>query len=218
MHGLLKHFILSILAITLLSACGNSSRDRGQTGTERETAIGQFIDSAVWGLGYVAEDLQGSTDAEGKFNYRPGGLIRFNLAGVELGNRAVTALPIMTPRDVFSPKAELTDRRVINLARLLLSLDIQPDNPLVIDVRQAATALQADNLSVINLDVDFDQLLTANPKIANYLQANNKPLVSAEDAQQHLRCSEEDIAAGRTADGRCEDQLPLLIAIIPGLY
>lgn len=212
MHGLLKHFILSFFALTLLSACGNSSRDGTQTGSEREIDTGRFIDSAVWGLGYVAEDLQGATDAEGKFNYRPDGLIRFNLAGVELGNRAVTALPIMTPRDVFSPKAELTDRRVINLARILLSLDIQPDNPLVIDVRQAATALQADNLSVINLDVSFEQLATANPKIANYLQVNNKPLVSAEDAQQHLRCSEEDIAAERPADGRCEDQLPLLIA------
>ncbi|MDZ4298416.1 MAG: Calx-beta domain-containing protein [Moraxellaceae bacterium] len=212
MHVLLKRFILSFFAITLLSACGNSSRDGSQTGNEREQVTGQFIDAAVWGLGYAAEDLQGTTDVDGKFNYRSGGLIRFSLAGVELGDRAVTALPIMTPRDVFSPKADLDDRRVINLARLLLSLDIQPDNPLVIDVRQAVAALQADSLSAISLDVAFDQLLASNPKIANYLQANNKPLVSAEQAQQHLQCSEEDIAAERTADGRCDGELPLLFA------
>lgn len=40
-----------------------------------------------------------------------------------------------------------------------------------------------------------------------YFAAENLELIDAEAAETHLRCSEEDIAQGRTPDGRCEDDV-----------
>ncbi len=145
-----------------------------------QTLTGQFLDSAVAGMAYTTETQSGATDANGNFSYVPGENITFSIGDIDLPT--VPASALMTPLSVFSTD-QITDVRVMNLARLLQTLDADanPDNGILLtDSAQASAG---------GLSVDF-----ASPAFDNQvvnLVANsgstNVTLVEGLDALEHLQ-------------------------------
>lgn len=83
-----------------------------------------FIDSPVEGLIFQTLTHQGLTDESGGFDYFPGEQVTLSIGSVPLG----TALADhkISPLDLFEG-ADMDDHRVINVARLLQSLDPDGD-------------------------------------------------------------------------------------------
>src|SRR5690606_38028911 len=63
---------------------------------------------------------QGKTDDDGRFSYEEGESVSFSVGGIELGSAAGRA--VITPADLI-PDAGAGDAAVLNIARLLQSLD-----------------------------------------------------------------------------------------------
>ena len=87
---------------------------------------GQFIDAPVQGLRYESGSLSGTTGEQGEFQYEAGNSIRFFIGDLALGE-AVKGKAIITPLDLV-PKGSIDTPAVINIARLLQSLDSIPDD------------------------------------------------------------------------------------------
>ncbi len=183
------------------SHSGSSGSDGGNGGGTgggsggNTTQSGQFIDSPVSGLGYHGSAGSGLTDASGRFSYQAGETLSFTLGQIPLGSAAGAAT--VTPLDLFG--SDIHDQRVVNLARLLQSLDRDgdADNGIQLD----STALTQDPLKTVNFDVDPYHFGTetdiANPELASYIakQAHDGKLVDTRTARQHLSCALID--AGR---------------------
>ena len=82
---------------------------------------GHFIDSPVSGLSYSTPTQWGVTEEGGGFDYFPGERVDIYLGSIKLGSPLADHR--VTPLDIFESK-DSTDPRVINLARLLQSLDV----------------------------------------------------------------------------------------------
>ncbi|MCO5785601.1 hypothetical protein DHB74_04445 [Pseudomonas sp. G11-1] len=106
------------IASVMLAGCfsGSGSSDSRSD----ELSEGVFIDSAVSGLRFSTETQQGRTSAEGAFVYRPGENIDFAVGGIQLGSAAGQS--VITPINLL-PDADPADAAVVNMARLLQSLD-----------------------------------------------------------------------------------------------
>ena len=76
-YSFLILILIALLVFVGLSSCG---------GDGSKTPTGQFIDSAVQGLGYEASPSgkNGITDDDGKFKYKDGDIISFFLGDVFL--------------------------------------------------------------------------------------------------------------------------------------
>jgi len=81
---------------------------------------GHFVDSPVTGLQVETPTYEGVTDLDAKFDYFPGESAEFSLGSIRLG--AAVAANKVSPLDLF-PMSDTDDPRVINMARLLQSLD-----------------------------------------------------------------------------------------------
>jgi hypothetical protein len=144
------------------------------------TTTGVFADSPVAGIAYQTATQEGVTNADGEFEYVAGETVTFSIGNVELP--AVAAGEIVTPLDVFATE-NFNDRRVVNLARLLQSLDQDrnPDNGLDI----AAASAGAVGF-VLDFDVPVETFAT-NVNVINLVSAAGGTLVSAADAVAHLQ-------------------------------
>ena len=83
---------------------------------------GNLVDAPVEGVQYESGELHGITGPDGGFRYESGGLVRFRIGDIPLG-RAVPGKALITPLDLVADGAGLEDAAVINLGRLLQSLD-----------------------------------------------------------------------------------------------
>lgn len=187
------------LSLALMGCSEVTTQDRNQTG--------RFIDSPVQGLFYQTESASGQTDSAGRFLYRPGSQARFSLMpNLRLGDGPILAKAIMTPRDIF-PGAALDDRRVINLARILQTLDADKNTANGIDLRAVQDDLSklpaGEQVTEVKLNVAPENLAAENPKLMGYLQSKNRSLVTAEVAGKHLTCSEQDLQNNQDPDGQC---------------
>lgn len=100
-------------------------------GIEGELLNGIFSDSPVAGLSYATPSASGITDADGLFNYREGETVVFSIGKLALP--VVVASDMVTPLDMAASES-VTDPSVVNIARLLQSLDedSDPDNGITI--------------------------------------------------------------------------------------
>lgn len=141
---------------------------------------GRFVDSAVIGLPYATETQSGVTGSDGSFDYLPGETVTFSLGGIELP--AVAGAAVVTPLDVFATD-NIADVRVINLTRLLQTLDVdaQPDNGITISETAiaSATGLSA-NFAAANFDTQVVNL------VAN-AGSSNTSLIDGESALDHFQ-------------------------------
>jgi len=147
---------------------------------------GYFIDSPVAGLPYFTDTIEGVTDDEGAFNYLPEESVTFVIGTMQLQVAQITDTGILSPLNVFD--AENTDdRRVVNFARLLQTIDIAGT---VEDGISVDTALLNEHGFVIDFDVPTetfgnDQNILAFVNVVNPLR-NPTQLVTAEVAKAHL--------------------------------
>ncbi|WP_077338983.1 DM13 domain-containing protein [Pseudocolwellia agarivorans] len=143
------------------------------------TYTGVFIDSAVEGLTYKTETQEGRTNDKGEFIYQLGEMVTFSIGGISFPPVAVKAQ--LTPLDIFNTQ-DLSDQGVVNMLRLLQSLDEDgmPENG--IKIIELAHTL-AENVTVNFTDNNFTSLIDA--ALASYTGINNS-LISAESAVLHF--------------------------------
>lgn len=183
--------IISFTCIIFLSFfyVGCSSND-GTTilSTPEDAMVGFFIDGPVQGLQYQTPSWNGVTDSQGRFYYQEGEQITFYLGGLILGS--VAAQPIITPMDLMGKPSMTSSTEVLNVSRLLLSLDEDhdPGNGILIpdDVRLSLYGVSL-NLSDPNLEQNPDlfEVLALLNGLDVYPEGITD-LISAEDAQMHL--------------------------------
>ena len=109
---------LAIFTTIFLVGCGG-----GSSSTTPTPNTGAFIDSAVEGLEYSTPTLNGTTNANGEFEYEDGESVTFSLYGQTLS--VVPGYGVLTPFD--NPDDTIHDDYTINLLRFLQTLDTDGD-------------------------------------------------------------------------------------------
>lgn len=182
--------LLVVFAALTMTACGGGSSTAPASPTENNPITnpinsdnlqtGRFVDSAVAGLQYATESQNGITDPDGVFNYIAGESITFSIGDISLPT--ISAENVITPLSVFSTD-DITDIRVMNLARLLQTLDTNADPTDGITLSDAAAANAA------GLEVNFSSSEFEN-QVVN-LVANSgsvsTELVDGMEALNHLQ-------------------------------
>jgi hypothetical protein len=153
---------------------------------------GQFVDAPVNGLRYWTWTQEGITGVDGGFWYYPGEYAGFSIGNFLLGyapaQQRITPLDLLTSSDPSDPP-------VINMARLLQSLDADGEPNGSIDVTAGSVAaldggMKALGLAVIdyNNTAQMDSLITTVVALG---RAAGLPLVqvSAADAIDRLEAS-----------------------------
>jgi hypothetical protein len=143
-RALLLLALVAILALTgsqcvFVASSGNNScnptinnpcNSKNNTTSEALLVIneGRLIDAPVQGVRYESGSVSGFTGALGEFRYEAGNTIRFSI-GIALGN-AVKGKSVITPLDLV-PDGTIDTPAVVNIARLLQSLDAIPGDHLI---------------------------------------------------------------------------------------
>jgi hypothetical protein len=166
---------------------------------------GRLIDAPVEGVSYQSGSLAGITGSSGEFQYEVGNTIRFFIGDIALG-RAVRGKSVITPLDLVVDGATDTPA-VINIARLLQSLDSDPGDGVITipaAVRAAAARSNVALSSAIEV-LDFSDA-TAFVNAASHLVAvltRDYPftavLVDADNARAHMiRSIDSETNSGQT--------------------
>ena len=177
---------LVMMAVAFVAACGGGGGGGDVVATPEVPALdptiltGRFFDSATGGVDYVTETLSGTTDSEGRFNYRAGETVRFAIGGQPLGK--ANAASLVHVYDVTAPGfAAPTAYSSLRIAQVLQSLDADADPSNGISILSAAKTWFAKAV------LDF----TAKP--INFAAAFNtaaatgaRSLKSEAQAQAHL--------------------------------
>ncbi len=199
-----------ILMVTLLSlplvvgsrcafffSSGDGSSDRDKEDKKDGQVIvvknsGSFGEPPAQGVSYASGSLSGVTDKNGAFQYETGKTVRFFVGEVNLG-AAVEGKSVITPRDLV-PDSAPDSPAVINISRLLLSLDSNPDDDVITipkTVRTTAVRANEDVAAAIEF-LDFSDE-TAFVNAASQLVAvltrdypYTATLVDADNAQERM--------------------------------
>ncbi len=143
---------------------------------------GILMDSAVSGVDYrTSSGLKGFTSIDGEFEYQNGDQIEFKIGDVVLGN--AVGGNIITPVELANSN-NTADQRVINISRLLQTLDedSDPNNGISINI--------SSHNSLTGQNLDFDTNLAEFSASVNSIGGfENKELVSADGAINHLHSS-----------------------------
>jgi len=178
-------FLAGVILISafLLSACGGGGGG-GSTGTGTSSSTvntGSLIDSNVAGMNYRTATQSGTTSALGEYMYLTGELVTFSIGGFDFP--PVTAKGVVTPLDLANSKS-MYDRGVVNIARLLQTLDDNGDPAdgitIGLTAHDAAETLLAINFSDdMSFETDVASLVTNSG-------SSNISLISSSAALDHL--------------------------------
>lgn len=182
---LLISLFVSALILAFFSGCGDRGGDvvlRTPEGKE-----GRFVDSPVEGLRYSSLNYSGVTGPDGTFIYHPGLPLTFSVGHVNLGT--VNAEDIVTPIDLAGSNANINHPMVINIAQFLQSLDLDgnPRNGIEIPeiIREGLFGYSID-FSAEDFPVSEGVQSVFSLLNENHIYAEERSLVSAEDALIHL--------------------------------
>ncbi|AQT61275.1 fibronectin type III domain-containing protein [Cellvibrio sp. PSBB023] len=173
----------SSVSVSSISSAETSS---AQASSLAPVATGIFLDAAVANIGYRTATQEGFTNVNGEFNYRLGELITFYIGGLELPS--VMAAEIITPLDIANVQS-LEDNQVINILRLLQSLDKDGDASNGIEITAEAIAAG----TVLDFTV-APEVFAESPAVKALLQATgsaNQELIPAEQAVAHFQTTLE---------------------------
>lgn len=147
---------------------------------------GHFIDSPVGGVTVASPTFNGKTDEAGSFTFFPGEDVDLYVGNVFLGT--AMAEQRISPLS-FYDNADTSDARVINMARLLQSLDVdrEPKSGILI-TNEVEVCLNQAVAGYGEVDFADDGLVDAviNETIAQCVGVVDLVSVSAEDAQANL--------------------------------
>ncbi|MCI0507332.1 MAG: hypothetical protein L0Z73_14645 [Gammaproteobacteria bacterium] len=182
----LSLLLLTIFLIACSSGGDGGAPSGGTSGTpdpQPEILTGVFLDSLVSGVNYRTETQSGMTNTNGEFNYINSEHVAFSIDGIVLG--ATQAGPVVTPLMLVDGAMDATDPRVINIVRLLMTLDSDgnPGNGIEIPAlaHTAATGLTVDFASAA-FATDVQALVDA-------VKGPGTQLVDAGSAQNHFNTS-----------------------------
>ena len=188
---------------------GTSSKDNEEEERSKLVIIirdGRLIDAPVQGVSYRSGTLAGVTGSGGEFQYQAGEKVRFFIGDIALG-QAVEGKAVITPLDLVA-QGTLDSPAVINIARLLQSLDARPEDAHITipaTVRTAAVRTHDGVASAIQF-LDFaDESAFANSaaQLIATLTAGypfTAVLVDADSARAHLRASLAALGGTSAAD------------------
>ena len=194
--------LLAVLTLTgtecfFVARSGSSSNDGEEQNTGLVVVIrdGRLVDAPVEGVAFHSASLAGITGTDGEFQYVAGEPVAFSIGDIALGE-AVEGKSVITPLDLV-PQGTLDTPAVINIARLLLSLDAVPGDARITipaAVRAAAILSRADVDAAIRfLDFSDDTRFTNGAaQLVATLTADypfTGVLVDAQSARAHLRQS-----------------------------
>jgi len=180
----------------IFSSGGASDKDdkdkKANGGVVVVVGDGSLIDAPVAGVHYESGSLAGITGGNGEFRYEVGKTVRFFIGDIALG-RAVTGKAVITPLDLVAD-GTLDTPAVINIARLLQSLDSNPDDAVITipaAVRAAAVRSNGSLAAAIEfLDfADESAFLNAASQLVAVLTDGypfTAVLVDADQAHAHL--------------------------------
>ena len=174
---------------------GTSSKDDEDENRSKLVIVigdGRLVDAAVEGVRYVSGSLSGVTGSRGEFQYELDNDVQFFIGDIALGE-ATRGKAIITPLDLV-PGGTLDTPAVINIARLLQSLDAEPGDDRIsipATVRSAAVHSNEElSASIHYLDFADDTAFanTASQLIASLTASYSftAVLVDAESARGHL--------------------------------
>jgi|GEM_PF-1233109 len=204
MHLKIERMSVVLLVLPLLSggqcafvaSSGNhNSKDEPRNGLVVVIRNGRLVDGPVEGVRFEAGSLSGFTGPDGEFQFEDGGRIQFFIGDIALGD-AVPAKALMTPLDLV-PGGDTNTPAVINIARLLQSLDAVPgDARITITAGMRRLARRSnDETGAAIAFIDFsDDARFANSasqlvaSLGNGLSIGGV-LVDADTARRHLRAS-----------------------------
>ena len=186
----MKKILSAVTFAVFLSACGG-----GGGGSSQQ--VGQFIDDPVSGLTYSCvstgstQEVKGTTDADGHFNYLPGQTCTFKVGNVTLGS--LTGVPAdgkVTPQDVAGVSRSATAApSALAIAQFLQSLNDGTTNGRI--VIPAATTTALSSVTAITLVSSTGTVSQAD--LQTVVAAAGKTLVTASAAQSAL---DTQIASG----------------------
>src|SRR5690606_18600253 len=150
---------LALIAGTLgLSACGDDDDDRyvppatgGGGGADDNLSTGVFVDSPVAGVNYSTDPggHSGITNGKGEYRYEDGDSVTFSVGGIKFPT--VEAKGKVTPLDMGGEGADLTSSVVLNVLRVLQTLDSDgdPENGISIseETRDALASVEITDFS-----------------------------------------------------------------------
>jgi len=192
--------IITLLAVPLLvgSNCafffgsGGSSDDEDRKGLVVIASTGTFVDAPVKGVNYISGSISGITGKDGEFQYEAGNTIQFFIGDLGLG-LPVMGKSLITPLDLVEGGSMETPA-VINIARLLQSLDSNPEDQVITipeNVRAAAVRSNPGLAAAIEfLDFHDDPAFAnaASQLVATLTQDYpfTAALIDADRAREHL--------------------------------
>ncbi|KGJ97630.1 DM13 domain-containing protein [Colwellia psychrerythraea] len=184
--------LLSSTLVILLTACGSDDKS-----TEQQTSLpptpsvttltGVFLDSAVKGLNYKTASQSGQTNELGEFSFQADEMITFSIGAIELPS-TLAALYI-TPLEVYQTN-NINQIEVVNLLRLLQSLDLDGDASNGIEITESVHQLAA-NLSIDFSATDFEQQIA---ELISLSGAANQELVPVTMAIEHFQLTLNQIS------------------------
>lgn len=178
------------IALTMLAGCFSGS---GSSSGSDELSQGVFIDSAVSGLSFITDSQQGRTDNAGTFNYRPGESVSFAIGGIQLGS--ATGQGVITPLELVSD-ADAADAAVVNMARLLQSLDTDGNLRNGIQISEEIDELVADYAQQHRLDnLDFSDDAAFEQAVTALLDNLNQAGAFDENADARARLLRDRLPA-----------------------
>lgn len=194
---------LVLVVVLILSGCGGSGSDAvgldpvpqiSSPATISVISKGVFVDSAVEGLAYTTVTQVGLTNTQGEFSYIAGEQVVFSIGDIQLP--AAEGREVISPVDVFSA-TNTDDVRVINLARLLQTLDEDgmPGNGITVT---AQAHNQAAGVTVDFASNDFEQQIA--DVVAN-AGAVYTSLISSQRALEHLNLTLGNMTRTRSCSG-----------------
>lgn len=179
----LKRIMLASMVFLIVFGCSGSGQEK--------LYKGWFIDGQVQGVEYFSGTRRGLTDSEGAFYYAQGDTVTFYLGDVLIGG-PVPGKSLISPLDfVSSDSAFSTNSKVINICRLLQSLDV--DGNLSNGIYISAEI--REHLYGVNLDFslspeDFED----SPAIVDLFNKLNYSVVFTDPGPRRLRSSAEAMA------------------------
>ena len=168
------------MLILLLSSCGGgTSTDGGAPDLE----TGVFLDSPTSGLSYNSPSSSGITNTFGEFHYKPNETLTFSIGGITLGSAPGNS--IITPLDLARENGDIDSSKLINILRLLqtLDVDLNPENGIQIS---SSTRQAADGV-IINLNQTIDQFPLDENLLPFLTQVTDQPLAEIDASLAHFR-------------------------------
>ena len=176
---------IAFCAILFFSGCGGGGGGEGQSTSSGSSTTGSIVDAPIRGLSYNCQTsgIQGTTNSKGEFRFKPGDICTFKIGNFPIGTIDTSNLDdvVITPKDLLEAK-DFNDKKVINFAALMWTLDKDGDPENGIDINASKLA-----------DVDLDDLKVADPEeIFEDLNKTKSLLAEDQDNLENLAKNKKD--------------------------